>query len=189
MRTQVLGSRILAEGWTTLSRVTLRLPDGSKIERNVEHHGDAAAVLPYDPLRRTLMLVKMPTRAPVVLAGSDDILEIAAGQIDAELPEACARREAEEELGLRLGELEYLGSCWAMPALSTERMHLFLAPYSPQDRVGPGGGAAGEDEHITVVEMPIAQAWSAAMTGGLPDMKSLLALHALRTRRPELFDA
>jgi 8-oxo-dGTP pyrophosphatase MutT (NUDIX family) len=92
---------------------TVRLPDGATILRDAEDHGQAMAVLPYDP-------------------------------------EACARREAMEGTGLRIGELEPVLAAWTMPALSTERAHLFLVPYRAADR----GGLASEQECIAVAEVP-----------------------------------
>ena len=51
--------------------------------RGGKHHGRVAvAVLPYDPARKTAMLVRQ-FRAPVKLAsGADDLLEPPAGMID-----------------------------------------------------------------------------------------------------------
>ena len=48
----------------------------------------------------------------------------------------------------RLRSLEPLGTAWACPGISTERMHLYLAPYDPADRVSQGGGLADEHEDI-----------------------------------------
>ncbi|HEX6860391.1 MAG TPA: NUDIX hydrolase [Caulobacteraceae bacterium] len=188
MPAEILARRRLVEGWSTLSRLRLRMPDGAEVERHLEHHGDAVAVLPYDPVRGRVLLVTQP-RAPVCEAGEADILEIAAGQLEGADAEACARREAMEELGLDLGRLELVAVCWSMPGVSTERLHLFLAPYGPEQQRGQGGGAPGEHENIRVVEMSIDEAWSAAARGAVPDMKTLLALHALRVRRADLFSA
>lgn len=68
-------------------------------------------------------------------------------------------------------------------------MDLFLARYSQCDREGPGGGVAGENENIQVVEMAAQQAWAMLETGEIEDMKSLALLLFLRRRRPALFEA
>jgi hypothetical protein len=76
-----------------------------------------------------------------------------------------------------------------MPGISTERMHLFLAPYAEGDRVAAGGGVADENEAIEVAEMPLAVLARRADEGGLGDLKTLLLVQTLRLRRPDLFTA
>ena len=51
-----------------------------------------------------------------------------------EAPEACARREAMEELGVRLETLEPVSRVWSSPGVSSERISLYLAPYGLADR-------------------------------------------------------
>jgi nudix-type nucleoside diphosphatase (YffH/AdpP family) len=175
--------------WATMSIATIRMPDGRILSRDVEDHGCAAAVLPYDPLRRTALLVEQLRAAQLVSVGATHSLEAIAGLVEGEdNPAATAKREALEEGGLRLGALEHVASAWSMPGVSTERMTLYLAEYRAEDRVADGGGVAHEDEEVRVVEMSLKDlaAWMAAE--GFVDMKTLVLFQALRLRRPELFD-
>ncbi|PZO82464.1 MAG: NUDIX hydrolase [Mesorhizobium amorphae] len=174
-------------GWGKYLRVHLRFPDGTAYAREIEDHGDAACVLPFDAARGVVMLVRQ-ARAPLVHRGENEQLwEAPAGILDEPDPAECARREAMEEVGLRLGEVVALGSFWTMPGISAERMHLFLAPYGAADRVTAGGGLADENEAIEVVEMPIREAAELMDGGRMRDMKTFALLQALRLRHPELF--
>ena len=122
------------------------------------------------------------------MRGEADLIEACAGLIDqGESPEAAVRREALEELGLAVGSVELLASSWPMAAISTEKVHLYLAPYRDADRVGPGGGLASEHENITVLEMPLDDILNRVRTGCLTDMKTLVLVLALKDRHPELF--
>ena len=176
------------QGYMTLLIATMTADDGTTFKREIEHHGHGVAVLPYDPVRRTALLVSLP-RAPVIWSdGPPELLEAVAGMIDDEDPQACVRREALEEAGVRLGALEPVGSPFASPGVSSERIQLFLAPYAAADRIAAGGGAAHEHEHITVVEPRLDALWRAVEADGILDMKTLVLIQALKVRRPGLFE-
>jgi nudix-type nucleoside diphosphatase (YffH/AdpP family) len=177
------------ERWARMFVATVRLPDGDTALRDIEDHGRAVAVLPYDGERRVALLVRQFRAPPFHVAGEASMLETPAGRLDESDPAACARREAMEEVGLRLGELEPVLVTWTMPALSTERAHLFLAPYRAADRVAAGGGLASEQEGIAVVEMALADLAAMADGGTLTELKLFALVQTLRLRRPELFAA
>jgi nudix-type nucleoside diphosphatase (YffH/AdpP family) len=186
---KIIGTRVAYQGWLKLIVAAVRTPDGREVSREFTDAGPAAAVLAYDPARRTALMVRQ-FRAPVAYAGGPDtLLEAIAGRLDGDDPEDCARREAMEEAGVRLGALERIADVWASPGATAERASLFLAPYGLADRIGPGGGAAGEDEHIEVVELPLAELASQAAAGRIGDLIALALVLALQARRPELFVA
>jgi nudix-type nucleoside diphosphatase (YffH/AdpP family) len=177
----------LHAGWGQYLIATVRLADGTTVRREIEHHGAAACVLPYDPARKTAILVRQ-FRAPVFyIAGAAETLEAIAGVIENESPVECIKREALEEAGLQLAALEPVGAVFTMPGISTERMHLFLAVYGASDRVGEGGGVAAEHEGTLPVETPLLALSAMADAGTLADLKTLALLQTLRTRRPDLF--
>src|ERR1051326_7917981 len=152
MSVEILDKKTVHDGWAKYSVLTVRLPGGETANRELEEQGPAVAVLPYDAARRTAILVRQ-FRAPVLAAvGEPSMMEAIAGLTDGEAPEDAARREALEETGLRLGALEKVGCLWTMPGLSTERMHLYLAPYGSGDRVGEGGGAHRSEEHTSELQ-------------------------------------
>ena len=181
--------RTVYEGYMTLMTATLAADDGTAVSREIEHHGHAVAVLPYDAERRTALLVSLP-RAPVIWAGGPPALtEAIAGMIDGEDADACVRREAFEEAGVELRELQPVGAAFASPGVSSERLRLYLAPYRARDRTGAGGGLAEEHEMITVHEVSLDALWAQVEAQQIEDMKTLALILALRVRRPDLFPA
>ena len=187
MAHEIIDLKTLHEGWSRLLALRIRLADGRVMKREVEDHGGAVGVLPYDPSRRVAMLVRQ-FRAPVFhAAGEPEVLEAPAGMLDEDDPADCARREAREEVGLTLTSLEPAGAVWTMPGISTEYMHLYLAPYGPGDRTSDGGGVADVNEQITDVEIDLSELAAMADEGRLSDLKTLALVQTLRLRRPNLF--
>ena len=183
---EVLAVEPIYRGWSDFSLVSFRLDSGAVVKRCIEDHGDAACVLPYDPARRVALVVRQ-FRAPVTLEGEAAFPEPPAGLIDeGEDAMAAARREAEEETGLRLKALEPVGRFWSSPGSTTERSHLFLAEYSPADRIGEGGGV-DENEDVEILELPLAELAARADRGELHDLKLATLVLSLMRRRPELF--
>ena len=183
---EIVGTEEKYSGWCRLLVATIRLADGKTVRREVEDHGAAASVLPYDPERRVALVIRQ-LRGPVLYAGGGAaIIEAPAGLIDAgEDAETTARREAMEEVGVRLTSLELAVAGWTMPGLSTEHMPLYLGSYTEKDRTGAGGGES--DEQIEVVELPLATLAAMADDGRLADLKTFALVQTLRLRRPELF--
>jgi nudix-type nucleoside diphosphatase (YffH/AdpP family) len=186
---RIVSMRPVHEGWASFSIATIRLPDGREITREIEDHGRAVAVLPFDPVRKVCLLVIQPRFAAMVAGCETPFVEAPAGRLDEADPVDCARREALEECGVRLGALEHVVASWTMPGVSTERIDLYLAAYAESDRVTAGGGLAHEDEDIEVVEMPLAELAALTDAGRLVDMKTLVLALALRARRSDLFVA
>src|SRR4051812_26472993 len=113
---RIISQRRVRDGYLKISVVTLEDDNGQEVLREVEDHGRSACVLPYDPERRVAVMVSM-VRAPVLAAGEpENLLEAPAGMIDGdESAEAAVRREAMEEAGLSLGELEPVATVWPSP--------------------------------------------------------------------------
>ncbi|WP_298955417.1 NUDIX hydrolase [uncultured Methylobacterium sp.] len=186
---RIRATRVVHAGWARYLVADVVLPDGASATREIEDHGRAVAVLPYDPVRRTTLMVRQFRAPPCLADGTLALLEAPAGRLEEDDPETCARREAHEETGLRLGALEPAGWAWTMPGISTERIDYYLAPYAADDRVAAGGGLASENEQITVVELSLAEAAARSNRGEIVDLKTLYLLQTLRLRRPDLFAA
>ncbi|MDF2116093.1 NUDIX domain-containing protein [Roseiarcaceae bacterium H3SJ34-1] len=188
MSARILEVRTIYEGWGKFLKAKIQLVNGEIVEREIEDHGRAVVVLPYDPERRVVILVRQ-MRSPLLLAGGEPhSLEAPAGSLAESDPEVCARREALEEAGLRLETLEPVVRAWAMPGVSTEQLDMFLAPFSAADRIAPGGGLDDEQEYIEVVELACSELAAMIASGRMLDLKTLTLALTLQLRHPYLFE-
>ena len=181
-RFRLLRTERVHDGWARFLIARYATADGGEITREIEDHGDAVAVLPYDPQRGTVFLVRQ-FRAPVAIAsGAPDTLEVCAGCVEpGEDEETCALRELEEECGLVPLKLERVATLWSMPGVSTERLTYFLAEVDGATR-GAGGGRDDEHEFITVIEVPVAELAGPDRFARMPDVKSQFLLDRLLDR-------
>ncbi len=174
-------------GWTRLLIASVRLPGGHIVRREIEGHGAAVAVLPYDPGRRTAILVRQ-FRAPVYFkCQQDQTLECIAGILEEADATQCLRRETIEEAGIELQSADHVATVWTMPGISTERMHLYLATYQGPPPKLEGLGLEAEHEQISVVEIGLRELAEMANSAQISDMKTLALVQTLRLRRTELF--
>lgn len=183
-RVTLVSSDVLADDWATLTRHTFDYErrDGGhqRLTREIYERGDSVAVLPYDGDRRTILLTRQ-LRLPAFLRGdTEPMLEACAGALQDESPETCALREAREELGYALHDLERVCMAYSSPGCLTERLWGYTARYSPSDKVSEGGGARDEDEDIEVVEMALDAAFDLIASGGIIDAKTILLIQHLR---------
>jgi nudix-type nucleoside diphosphatase (YffH/AdpP family) len=171
---------VTSDGWHVLRRTTFdyRGRDGrwSTQARETYDRGNGATVLLYDPEGRTLLLTRQ-FRFPAYVNGHPDgmLIESAAGLLDGDSPEEAIRREAAEELGVRIGELTHLFDLYMSPGSVTERVHFYAAPYTPGEIVG-GGGLEDEGEEIEPVVVPYDQALGMVADGRIADGKTVILL-------------
>lgn len=182
---RIRSRRTLSENWFKLEKVTFELTraDGSRqtLDREVYHNGPGAAVLPVDPARGTVLLVRQ-LRIPAYVNGDAPLLvELCAGVVEkGDDPAEAVRKEAEQELGYRLHGIRKALELYVSPGATAEKLYLFLAGYAPDGHVGRGGGLRKEGEEIEVLELPFAQAWDMVGAGQIVDAKTVLLLQHAR---------
>lgn len=143
------------------------LPSGKQVTLDIVHHPGAAAIVAIDDAQ-SVALVRQYRHA----AGGF-IWEVPAGTLDdGEAPEACARRELEEETGFVAARWTALGSIVTTPGFCDERIHLFLAR-----ELRETVAALEDDEVLTVSWVPLPRALEMATHGEIADAKSIAALY------------
>jgi nudix-type nucleoside diphosphatase (YffH/AdpP family) len=183
---QIRSVEVLSDDWAILKKVTFdyRRRDGT-LERQVRQtydRGHGAVILPYDPDRGTVLLVRQ-FRLPAYVSGHPEpLIEACAGLLDKDDPETCIRREAEEELGYRLRETRQVFHAFMSPGSVTERLAFFIARYAPDDRIGAGGGDLHEGEDIEVLEMTLGEALGLVDEGRIIDGKTIMLLQHLQIK-------
>ncbi|HVY21366.1 MAG TPA: NUDIX domain-containing protein [Bauldia sp.] len=182
-KVRILSAEVLADDWAKLTKYTIELTrrDGvrEKQIRQVYNRGNGAGILPVDRGRGTVLLVRQ-FRMPVYVAQPPEdggmLIEVCAGLLDANDPETAIRKEAEEELGYRLKAVRRVYDAFMSPGSVSERLSLFVADYSPADRISDGGGERSEGEDIEVLELPLAEAIAMARDGAILDAKTIMLL-------------
>ena len=179
---------VVSDGWHVLRRTTLdvRRRDGrwDRQQRETYDRGNGAAVLPYDEERGTVLLTRQ-FRWPAYVNGHPDgmLVEVAAGLLDEDDPETAVRREAAEELGIRLGDLVHVYDPFMSPGSVTERVHCYVGSWSPADRIDAGGGIEDEGEDIEVLEVGLDEALAMVDDGRIADGKTIMLLQWVALRR------
>ena len=177
---------VLADEKGKLTRVSFRQRrrDGSwqQRKREIYDNGNSAAILPYDPQRKTVLLTRQ-LRLPVYLQdGAERMVEACAGKLDGEKAETRIIKEMEEELGYRVAKVERLFALYVSPAAVAEKIEFFTCAYSPADRVSGGGGLADEGEDIEVIETTLEQANAMIASGEIIDAKTVILVRWLSDR-------
>ena len=183
-RMKIIGQTILSDDWATLTKYAFdyQRRDGQweRQDREVYHRSDSVAVLPFDPNRNTVLLLRQFRLAAALNEDGGAMIEACAGAVEDESLEATVHREALEELGYRLNKVARAFMAYSTPGSMTERIYCYTAHYTPIDKVENGGGRADEGEDIEVLEMPLDEAYAMVASGTIMDAKTILLLQHLK---------
>lgn len=180
---EVIKNKILSDNWFVLRNFTydLTAKDGTTIrhKREVYDRGNGATILLYNRDKNSVILTRQFRIATWVNGNESGMLtETCAGLLDDDSPEDCIRKEAIEETGYAIGQVEKLYEMYMSPGGVTELLHFFAAEYDDSLRANAGGGV--EDEDIDVMEISFPQAWAMIKEGRIKDGKTVMLLqHAL----------
>ena len=156
------------------------------LRREVFERGQAAAVLPYDPRRDEVVLIRQ-FRAGAYVAGRHPwTWEIVAGIVeDGETPEALVRREAVEEAALEIRDVVPVHDVILSPGACSEGCAIFVGHV---DTTSAGGvfGLESEGENILVKVLSFAEARSMLEHGEIGNAIGVIALQWLALHRDQI---
>lgn len=185
-RVRILEEVVLSDNWGLVKKTTLELQRRSgewqRQVRETYDRGDGAGILLYNRAQRTVILTRQ-FRFPAYYNGDEGwLIEVVAGKLEGDTPTVTAKKEAEEESGYRVHDVELVMSAYMSPGSVTEKLSLFLAEYDAGSRVSDGGGLAHEGEDIEVMEIGIDAALKMIETGEIADAKTIMLLQHVRLK-------
>jgi ADP-ribose pyrophosphatase len=150
-------------------------PGGVRARREVVRQRGSVALLPVHHDGRVTLVRQYR------YAVDARVWELPAGRLDpGETPEEAARRELEEEVGLRARHLELLSTFWTTPGFCDERMHVYRA--TGLDTVPP---RPEPDERIETACFTLLEVDAMIQRGEVQEGKTLVALLLELRRRTD----
>tara|TARA_Y100001970_G_scaffold293278_1_gene439022 strand:- start:6050 stop:6628 length:579 start_codon:yes stop_codon:yes gene_type:complete len=147
-----------------------------EFKREVFGGAHVSTVLPYDPIKKKILLIEQFRPGVLKRKHGPNLLEIVAGIIDPdETPEDAAMRECLEETGCNVKKLTKIYSYYPAPGSSESFYHLFLGEINAFDgeRIY---GQENENEDILVKSYHIDEVKSLLKNRNIINAATLLAL-------------
>jgi ADP-ribose pyrophosphatase len=148
--------------------------------RELFERGSVVAVLPYDPVRRRVVLIEQFRIGALDDEVSPWIWESVAGVIDSgETSGDVAVRESHEEAGCKIKHLHKIYQYYVSPGGTTEKCTLYCGII---DSEGVGGihGLPEENEDIRVEVVDVEEAYRWLDEGNIKSSATIIALQWLR---------
>ena len=190
MKFKILKKEILYKGYFQLVRFYItheKFAGGwvPEINREILERPNATAVLPYDPVTDSVVLIEQ-FRTGAIHSDSPWLIEIIAGIHDAdEDAETVAKREAKEESGIELLDICPIYEYFVSPGGSDEYLHLYCARVDASD-VGGLHGLAHEHEDIRAFVVKADEAFALIESKKIRNATSIIALQWLQLNRERL---
>jgi ADP-ribose pyrophosphatase len=183
------GPERLGRGRHAYERYRLALPDsGEAVSRDVVRVGRVVVVLPFDPSRNEMVLIRQFRVGAQLASGRGELIEVPAGHVEpGEDWVEAAGRECLEETGLAPRSLIPMFRVLPSPGMSDEYQTFFLGVVDAS-RVPDRAGAAHEHEDTRPFRVSIDEALAVLATGGMEYAASVLSLQWLALNRTRLLE-
>ncbi len=193
MQVDILEKETVHDGFFKVHRYRVRhaLFAGGMSEvltRELFDRGHSVGVLLYDAERDAVVLVEQFRVGALEHPSGAWLFEIVAGMLEeGSTAEAIAHKEAQEEAGAQLQEMEHICDFLVSPGGASERVSLFCARASVE---GLGGihGVDAEGEDIRVHVVPFDEAVEMLRSGILNSAMPIIAMQWLMLNRERLQD-
>lgn len=158
------------------------------LTREIFERGDAVALIPFDPVRESIVVVEQFRVGALRAGGNPWLIEFIAGMFSkSESPTDVAVREAKEEANLTIEEsrLEHITSYLSSPGGTSEKLHLYVAPIDARN-VGGVYGLDEEGEDIKVHELPLKDALALVNDGTINNAMTIIGIQWLALNHQKL---
>lgn len=179
----ILSKQSLYNGFFNMTKITFRhkLFNGGwseNIDRELFERGHAVALLPYDPITDKVILIEQ-VRVGALESDNPWQYEIVAGMIDKDqTSEQVAIREADEEAGIKVSNLEKISSFYPSSGGCTEQLDVFIGCTDASKATGIHG-LDDENEDIRVHVFTREEAYALVTSGIIENAASIIALQWL----------
>ena len=164
--TQLSTEQIYKGTLLDVRRDEITLPNGKTSAREYIKHPGAACIIPVLP-EGNIALIKQ-YRYPV----QSEMIELPAGKLDpGEKPEACAKRELEEEIGYSAGKLTFVCNIHPAIGFASEKMWIYLA----EDLIKTVENT-DHDEFLVLMPTHLDDAIKMVWDGKITDVKTIIGL-------------
>lgn len=190
---EILDKKTVYQGFLRIDSYRLRHKkfDGTWTDvlppREVCDRGPAVGVMLYDPERDTLVMIEQfRVAAATVPDGPAWMTEIVAGMVGpGESLEEVARREAMEEAGCAIQEIELIGDYFVSPGAFTEQVFVYCGRVDSRG-LAATGGLAEEHEDIRIMVMPVDEVIALMDANRLRNSLAIIAVGWLARHREAL---
>ena len=150
----------------TLKRDKVLLPNGSTGIREWIKHPGAVCCVPILPNGKIILIRQYR------YAVKEEMIEIPAGKLDQnEIPEKCALRELEEEIGYRANKLTLLANIHPAIGFTNEKMWLYLA-----EKLIKTEQSLDFDEFLELIPTKLDDAVKMVWSGQITDVKTIIGI-------------
>jgi len=160
--------------------------DGASLERDVVRIGRVVVIVPVDPDRDEVVLIRQFRLGAHLALGLGDLVELPAGRVErGEVVADAARRECQEEIGVVPQILVPIFDVMPSAGSSDEHMFFFLGVVDAS-KVPNRAGATHEQEDTRPLRVPIRRALDTLARGKLHYGAAVLGLQWLALNRMRL---